>query len=164
MIKSQFGEEGGNMHRPESNLSALTQSLFEKKNNDLAADYSDVKAFIAALNSGLRTTNPSGWRSGLQGVFNMDQFLKYLAVNNAIVNWDSYGVMAHNFYFFNHTINKLTWIPWDHNEAMTGSPGITSTPQVGGGARTGLSLSMNEVTNSWPLIRYIADDPVFTDL
>ncbi len=161
MIKSQFGEEKGNMYKPESNLSVFNASFFEKKNNDVASDYSDVKAFVAALNSGLRITAPSEWRAGLEGVFNMDHFLKYLAVNNAIVNWDSYRVMAHNFYFYNHTVKKLTWIPWDHNEAMTGSPGIMGASQPGGGGRTGLSLSMNEVTNSWPLIRYVADDSVY---
>lgn len=163
MVKSQFGEEKGNIYKPESKLTSFIQSEFEKKNNETEADYSDVKNFIAALNSSVRTSNAEVWRTNLEAVFNADHFIRYLAVNNAIVNWDSYGNMAHNYYLFNHSVKKLTWIPWDHNEALSGSPGITgsSSGQGGGTVNKGLSLSMNEVTASWPLIKYIASDQVY---
>lgn len=174
MIKSQFGEESGNMYKPESTFSSFVQSAFEKKNNEILADYSDVRNFLTALNNANRTSNPTAWRSELEAVFNMDHYIKYLAINNAIVNWDSYGVMAHNYYIYNHSAKKMMWIPWDHNESMTGSPGITGTVTMpgpggpggpggggGGGGKTGLSLSMNEVSTSWPLIRYVADDPIY---
>jgi len=64
--------------------------------------------------------------------------------NNTMVNWDSYGVMAHNYYLYNDPVRHLTWIPWDHNEALSGSPGITGTSGGDGapGARRGLSLTM----------------------
>jgi spore coat protein CotH len=159
MVISQMGEETGNLYKPESNLTTFTQSLFEKKNNETAADYSDVQNFITALNSSNRTTNPILWRSNLEYVFNVDYFTKWLAINNAIVNWDTYGSMAHNYYLYNHSLNKFMWIPWDNNEAMLNSPGITGTTSSGGpGGMSGLSLSMNEVAITWPLIRYIADD------
>jgi spore coat protein H len=163
LIKDQLGEETGNIYKPESKLANFIQSEFPKKNNDFIQDYADVKTFVTALNSNLRNSNSAQWRTNLEVVFNVDYFIKYLAVNNAIVNWDSYGVMAHNYYLYNHSVNKLTWIPWDHNEALSGSPGITGTISGGGagGDHTGLSLSMNEVTANWPLIRYIADDPVY---
>lgn len=162
MVKDQFGEESGNIYKPELNLTSFNATLFDKKNNETAADYSDVQQLVTILNSATRTSNPAQWKSQLEAIFNVNHFLKYLAVNNAIVNWDSYGVMAHNFYLYNHSVKKLTWIPWDHNEAMLGSPGITGTTGGGGpGGRTGLSLSMNEVTSSWPLIRYLADDPAY---
>ena len=171
MVKSQFGEEKGNVYKPESKLASFVQSEFEKKNNEETPDYSDVQAFITALNSSLRTSNPAQWRSNLEQTFNVDHYLKYLAVNNAIVNWDVYGSMAHNYYLYNHTGKKLTWIPWDHNEALTGSPGIsgsTSTgggggPGMGGGGQNALSLSMNEVSSSWPLLRYVADDATYME-
>lgn len=172
MIKSQLGEESGNIYKPESNLTSFVQSVFEKKNNEIAADYTDVKNFVGALNSTTRTSNPAAWRNGLEAVFNMDHFIKYLAVNNAIVNWDSYGSMAHNYYLYSHSAKKLMWIPWDHNESFSGSPGITGTVAgggtgggpggpPGGGGKVGVSLSMNEVSSSWPLIRYVADDAVY---
>ena len=162
MIKSQFGEESGNMYKPESRLQTFNSGEFEKKNNETAANFSDVQAFVTALNSGLRTTNPALWRSNLEAAFNMDHFTKWLAINNAVVNWDSYGKIAHNYYLYNHSTQKLMWIPWDNNEALTGSPGITGTPgPPGPGTPLGLSLSMNEVSSSWPLLRYTADDAVY---
>lgn len=167
MIKSQFGEESGNIYKPESNFTTFNQSVFEKKNNITAADFSDVAAFVTALNNPIRTSDAQTWRTQLEAIFNMDHFLKYLAVNNAIVNWDSYGAMAHNYYLYNHSVKKLTWIPWDHNEAFAGSPGITGTaggtggPGVPGGGMNGVSLSMNEVGVNWPLLRFVANDAVY---
>ena len=78
-------------------------------------------------------------------IFNVDGFLKYLAVNNVIQNWDTYGIMTHNYFLYNDG-GVLTWIPWDNNESF----------QEGkqGGA---LSLEMNEVSDNWPLIRYLMD-------
>jgi spore coat protein H len=164
MIKEQYGEESGNIYKPESRLSNFIESQFEKKNNEVSPDYSDVRAFINVLNSSLRTSDTQVWKTNLEAVFNVEQFLKYLAVNNAICNWDSYGNMAHNYYLYNHSVKKLVWIPWDHNEALTGTTGITGTPNPGGGGVPGqnaLSLSMNEVAANWPLIRYLADDPAY---
>ena len=162
MIKNQFGEESGNIYKPESQFTNFIQSQFEKKNNDSAASYADVQQFVTALNSTLRSSNPAQWRSNLEAVFNMDHFAKYLAINNAIVNWDTYGLMAHNYYLYNHSAQKLLWIPWDNNEALFKSPGITGVSGGSGGpGSNALSLSMNEVSASWPLIRYLADDPVY---
>ena len=128
MVKSQIGEEIGYLYKPESNLVIFNQSLFEKKNNETAADYSDVQNLVAALNSSNRTSNPTMWRSNLENVFHVDYFTKWLAINTAIVN----------------------------------SPGITGTASSSvAGGMGGLSLSMNEVTATWPLIRYIADYQVY---
>ena len=44
----------------------------------------------------------------------------------------------------------LTWIPWDNNEAF----------QIGK-QEGALSLSLSEVTSSWPLISYIIDQPEY---
>lgn len=159
MIKDQMGEESGNIYKPESNLVSFNQSQFEKKNNETANDYTDVQGFITALNSSLRTSNVTQWRANLEARFNVDHFTKWLAINNAIVNWDTYGGIAHNYYLYNHSVNKLMWIPWDNNEALSRSPGITGTAPSG---QNGLSLSMNEpAANNWPLLRYVADDAVY---
>lgn len=166
MIKQQFGEKKGNIYKPESNLKTFIAAEFEKKNHEAEADYGDVRAFIQALNHNLRITNAALWRQELETVFYVDHYLRYLAVNNTIVNWDSYGTMAHNYYLYNHPTHHLTWIPWDHNEALSGNPGITGTPNgggMGGMNRNGVSLSMNEVNSNWPLIRYIADDPIYRE-
>lgn len=163
MVKSQFGEENGNIYKPTSRLAIFNLQDFEKKNNDSLPAYSDVQQFLAALNKDLRKTNPVLWRKELESTFDVYHFLKWLAINNTLVNWDSYGAMAHNYYLYNHSVRKLTWIPWDNNEALTGNPGIAKevTPGQPPGPQTGLSLTMNEVNQSWPLIRYMVDDSLY---
>lgn len=162
MVASQFGEEKGNIYKPESTFQSFTQSNFEKKNNEDEANYNDVKAVITALNSSDRTSNPAQWRANLEKSFNVDHFLKYLAINNTIVNWDAYGAMAHNYYLYTPSATqKVTWIPWDFNLSMTTSS-TNGNQQGGGGAMgRGVSLEMTEVANSWPLIRYLADDATY---
>jgi spore coat protein CotH len=162
MVKDQFGEDKGNIYKPESRFQSFVESQFEKKNNKTSS-YADVQAVIAALNSPLRTSSGAQWRANLEATFNADHFIKWLAVDNAIVNWDSYGTMAHNYYLYNHPVKKLTWIPWDHNEAMIGSPSLMGTlGGMSGQGTRGLSLSMNEVGSQWPLIRYLIDDSVYS--
>jgi spore coat protein H len=164
MVKDQFGEKKGNIYKPESTFQSYVQSQFEKKNNEETPDYSDVQAFVTALNSANRTTNAAQWRANLENTFNVDNYLKYLAINNTIVNWDAYGAMAHNYYLYNSPTNKLTWIPWDHNMSMTSTAtgGNQQGGMVGGGAgRSAVSLAMTEVGAGWPLIRYVAADPVY---
>ena len=56
--------------------------------------------------------------------------------------------MTHNYYLYNNPGNKkLTWIPWDNNEAL-------KTGKQGGS----ISVSCEEVGSNWPLIRYLLDD------
>ena len=161
MIIQQLGEDAGNLYKPESKLATFVQTEFEKKNNELAGDFGDVSGFVKALQSTKRSSDVAAWRSGLEAVFNVDHFAKYLAINNSIVNWDTYGVMAHNYYLYNHSTKGLLWIPWDNNESFSKSPGITGTTGGPTGPGNAISLTMNEVGTGWPLINYIANDAVY---
>ncbi|WP_025764613.1 CotH kinase family protein [Dyadobacter tibetensis] len=169
MVEDQFGEDDGNIYKPESYLKTFTQLEFDKKNNEDEADYNDVKSFITALNSTIRTTDAAQWRTNLESTFDVDHFLKYLAVNNTISSWDVYGSKAHNYYLYNSPTDHLKWIPWDHNMAFTLTTSSTVTGpggngpggNAGGGGMTPVSLSMSEVTSTWPLLRYVADDPIY---
>ena len=156
VIKTQFAQSTGNLYKPDGTAATFANgsyntSQMELKTNEELADYSDVLALYDAINSSLRTTDVETWKTNLESVFNVDVFLKYLAANNTIQNWDSYGLMPHNYYLYNNPDNGLlTWIPWDNNEAF----------QEGnnGGA---LSLSMSEVGSDWPLINYIIAQPEY---
>lgn len=161
MVENQFGEDKGNIYKPESNFVTFNQAQFEKKNNKTEADYSDVRAFITALNAADRATNPAQWRANLEKTFHMDHYLKWLAANNTLVNWDTYGAIAHNYYLYNAPGKGLTWIPWDHNQSMSGSGGGGGGNGGGGGVGRAVSLAMTEVGTNWPLLRYVATDPVY---
>ena len=156
VIKTQFAQSTGNLYKPDGNAASFASgsyntSQFELKTNEDSVDYSDVKALYDVINSSLRTSDVETWKKNLEGVFDVDNFLKYLAVNNTIQNWDTYGRMTHNYYLYNNSEKgTLTWIPWDNNEAFQSGKN--------GGA---LSLSMSEVSSSWPLIRYIIAQPEY---
>ncbi len=147
MLKDQLGEDKGNIYKPESTFTTFNQASFEKKNNDTAPDWSDVQATIASLNATNRTTDAATWRANLEKTMNMEQFVKWLAVNSTLVNWDTYGGIAHNHYMYNHSTQKLIWIPWDNNESLTSN------------ARVQLNLS--GVAATWPLIKFVAEDPIY---
>jgi len=154
MLDSQFGSSTGNCYKPDGTyLKTFSIATMEKKTNEELADYSDVQNFISYLNAGTRTSDINQWKSDLESVFDVDNFMKWLAVNTVIQNWDTYGKMTHNFYLYNDpATEKLVWIPWDNNEALSA------------GKMTALSLSMSEVTSSWPLIRYLMDTPEYKAL
>jgi hypothetical protein len=158
MLKDQFGDNSGNCYKPEGTgadwSSPFRQEAFVKKNNKEAADWSDVKGAHSALFAA--KTDAAAWRTNLEKNFNSRSFLRWLAVNTAVVNWDCYGQMAHNYYLYNDVLNNagLIWVTWDHNLSMSQS-------MMGGKTAT---LSLNEVTDKWPLIRRLLDDPVYKNI
>ena len=100
------------------------------------------------LHASTRTSDVTKWKSDLESVFDVDGFLKYLAVNNTIQNWDTYGRMSHNYYLYNDPAdNLIKWIVWDNNEAF-------EEGKMGGA----VSFGMTEIGTDWPLINYIIAD------
>ena len=157
VLGSQFDNSEGNLYKPDGTAASFSagtydESELEKRNNEILADYSDVYALYEAINSSTRTSDTESWKAELNSCFDVDVFLKWLAANTAMQNWDTYGVMTHNYYLYNNPSNgQLTWIPWDNNEAL----------QQGKGA---LGLSLGEVGSNWPLIRYLMNDSEYQQI
>ena len=85
-------------------------------------------------------------------MFNVDEFLRWLAVDTLIQNWDTYGTMGHNYYLYHDpTTGQLNWIPWDNNMALSSRSGRASTR----------ALDLSAVSDSWPLISYLINDEVY---
>jgi spore coat protein H len=127
MLDAQLGGRGANLYKPDgpaASWSRFDPASFEKKTNERAADFSDVIAAIDALHS--ETTDRRAWRAGIERVFDVDLFLRWLAVNTAIGNWDAYGAMPHNYYLYGDAARggRLRWIPWDHNMSFGAGPGF----------------------------------------
>ncbi len=153
VIKTPEVEKSGNLYKPEGLAASFAPGSFDttamnKKNHKQLNDYSDVRQLYEVLNSSLRTEDHKLWKSQLSEIFDVPVFLKWLAANTVMQNWDSYGTSLHNYYLYHNPVsNKLEWIPWDHNEALQSGKR--------GGA---LSLSLKEVDTSWPLIKFIIED------
>ncbi len=153
VVDDQFNNDDGNLYKPEGRGATFVYGSFSsldftKKSNESGSDWSDIEELFDVLHSNNRVTNPVLWRSSLESVLNVDGFLRWLAVNTVIQNWDTYGISPHNYFLYNNPGDSLlTWIPWDNNEAL----------QEGkqGGA---LSLALNEVSDGWPLISFLIDD------
>ncbi len=157
LLNDYFNDNDGNLYKPDGDAATFAagsynESEYVKKTNEDAGDYSDVANLLAIINDNARTTDPAAWRADLNAVFDTDVFLKYLAANEVVQNWDTYGKMTHNYYLYNNpATNKLTWIPWDNNEAL----------QDGnqGGA---LALDFTGLNSAeWPLIGYMYEDATF---
>ena len=58
----------------------------------------------------------------LEGIFEVDAFLSWLAVKALMVVLDSYGgTIQHNFYLYEHPkTGRFTLVPWDLNGAFAG--------------------------------------------
>ena len=153
LLDTWFGDDDGNMYKPDGDAAALTHvdhDELEKKTNDDEGDWSDIEAFIAALNAD--RTDALAWRTELEAAFDVDAYLRYLALNNLVGNWDSYGNMTHNYYLYGDPARegRLVWIPWDFNEAMRTN-----------GKQDLVTFGMGEVSDEWPLIHHLAADPVY---
>lgn len=64
------------------------------------------------------------FRAKLPEWMDVEQFLRFTAVNVAIGNCDSPLMIGHNFYLWrNPEGGRMLWIPWDLNHAFGGFPG-----------------------------------------
>ena len=157
VIATQFSDDDGNLYKPDGDaasfaLGSSNEDEYVKKTNEDESDFTDVNNLLTILHNDTRTSDAQVWRANLESVFDTDVFLKYLAANTVIQNWDTYGKMTHNYFLYNNpTTKKLTWIPWDNNEAL----------QYGkqGGS---LALDFSGLNSSqWPLIGFLYQDPVY---
>ncbi|HEX6245849.1 MAG TPA: CotH kinase family protein, partial [Polyangiales bacterium] len=154
-LEATFGADHGNLYKPSGASARFEQydeSGLEKENNEDEHDFGDVRALHAALHAD--RADPARWRAELERTFNVDVFLRWLALNTVVQDWDSYGRMPHNYYLYADPgdAGRLTWIAWDQSYAMAAGGGFAGSP---------LSLGLSEVTAQWPLIRFLLDDQVY---
>ena len=191
MLDAQFGTRRGNLYKPEgpgADWTRFAAEGFVKKTNESAADFSDVKKAIDALHA--PRSDAVAWRTALEAAFDVDLFLRWLAVNSTIGNWDAYGAMAHNYYLYGDPSQggRLRWIPWDNNFAFgTGRgfpggggrfggprrggppPGAAAFPPRFGGQDlpmppwfgAGIDLLQRQAGERWPLIQRVLADEVY---
>ena len=158
MLDDVFGSNSGNCYKPDGDgamfsASGFNLSDFEKKTNEDEADWSDIQEMYDVLHATTRTSDVETWKTDLEAVFDVDGFLRYLAANNTIQNWDTYGNMTHNYYLYHDPADDLIkWIVWDNNEAFQDA-----------GRNGPLSFEMSEVSDDWPLISYLRDVPEYRE-
>jgi PKD repeat protein len=86
---------------------------YGKATNEEEADYSDILDLIYVID-GVQYDTLDEFAAALEQVFNVDSFLRYMAVVVTLGNWDSYPYTGNNYYLFNNAgTGKFEWIPWD---------------------------------------------------
>jgi hypothetical protein len=82
--------------------------------NEEANDYSKIIDFIHFLNQQDR----SDFDAEFKKRFDVENYLKILAVEKFIRSWDNYWAGGNNFYIYEHPDGQYRWIPWDINETF----------------------------------------------
>jgi hypothetical protein len=177
MLRSQIGTSSGNLYKPwgdagrwpaiaEIAMPAVTTSLadieshFDKANNE-SSDWSDIVGAINVLHSD--RSDAATWRAKLESVFDVQSFLRWLATNQVMFNWDAYGCMPHNYYVYANPANgsRLMWLPWDLNEALAARKHDGCVP---GSVMLDEIVSRSPaVADEWPLVAYILGDATYRE-
>ena len=101
--------------------------IFDNAETD--ADETDQRRVVEALKALSEGT-------ALEEHLNTDEIIRYFAVHNFVLNYDSYtGNMLHNYYLYEKN-GKLEMLPWDYNLAFGafggGNPGGQGGPDAFG--------------------------------
>jgi len=89
------------------------QVAYGKMNNEDEADYNDI-INLCRIIDGTQYPTEETFTQALETVFNVDAFLRYMAVVSLVDNWDTYPNTGNNYYLFNNPVSgQFEWIPWD---------------------------------------------------
>ncbi|MBE2247401.1 MAG: CotH kinase family protein [Candidatus Competibacteraceae bacterium] len=131
----RFGNDTGNLFKgdPQGDLKWLGPSpslyypKYELKTNESQNDWSDLVAFINALNN---ATSQGLYDSILQH-FHANTYFSAWAAHNLFVNLDSYMGSGHNYFIYHDASHdRFEWITWDVNEAFGGFQMGMTVPQL----------------------------------
>ena len=124
-LQRNFDDDDGNLFKNKawsqfedfgSDIDAYKQ-IYELKTNEEEDDWSGFINLMDVINN----TSESEFSAAIEEIFNVDRFLKVLAVDVATNNWDSYLQHGRNWYLYEDLSTGLFhWIPWDYNFALGG--------------------------------------------
>jgi hypothetical protein len=124
-LKSRFGSSKGLLLKPEGN------GTFSYRGNDAQQAMRNYSAktetspevaeqFLAFLRL-LNSADDATFAEQIEWYVEMEEFLRFLAVNVLLSNYDSFLGMGHNFYVYVHpTTLKAHFVPWDLNLSFGG--------------------------------------------
>ena len=125
-LQRNFADGNGNLYKAIgwSELEYLGESpdLYREsiglKTNEDNPDWSDFTNLMKVINQ----TSQANFKDEIEPIFNVDYFLRVLAVDVMLNNWDSYMEHGRNFYLYHEpSSDKFFWVPWDYNLSMGGN-------------------------------------------
>ena len=137
-LKDNFGNSNGNLFKNVGNSelewmgqdTSQYQQIFELKTDLNVEAWENFVELMDVLNN----TGDGDFKEEISKIFDVDLYLKVLAVDVATGNWDSYIEHGRNFYMYQDADSrKFNWIPWDYNFALGGTFGSDFGGPGGGG-------------------------------
>lgn len=109
------------------------KKLYEIKSKDDPKSWSNLVTLCRTLSQ----TNASVLEQSLPSVLDVDQALRFLAVENALVNNDGYWIRTSDYFLYQDLQGRFHVLPQDINETFTrpGGPGFGGGPGGPGGRR-----------------------------
>lgn len=115
-VQARFVYDAGNIYKCYWGANLLNdgqiydEGIYELETNKLANDRSVLANFVKVLN----TTPSSSFEEELEKVFDVDRFIRYLAVEVLTGHWDAYSYNKNNFYLYeNDTTGLVEFIAYD---------------------------------------------------
>lgn len=117
-LANNYGSNDGFLFKPDgtgSDLKYISDDIADYtgiglKTNEGNVDQSKFIDMIEAINNG----------GNIEKYIDVDEMLRYFAMNTALVNLDSYqGTMKHNYYLYEEN-GMFSIIPWDFNMSFGG--------------------------------------------
>lgn len=85
---------------------------YVEENNEDAPDFTDLADFINFINN----TDDATFAAGIIDRFSVDNFLRAMAIDVVIGQWDNYWYGANNFYLYHNTdTGRFEYIPYDYD-------------------------------------------------
>jgi len=96
-------------------LTSGSRKVYELKTNTAVEDYSDLAHFIDILNN----TPLENLECELERIFNLNDYLKVMAMDVITGNWDGYIYNKNNFYLYHNTeTDRFEYIPYDLDNTL----------------------------------------------
>jgi len=109
-----YGEDIEDYPKPRGEIA------YGKETNSGENDYSDIIELCRVID-GTEYDSDAEFCTALEGVLNVDSFLRYMACMVVCDNWDCYPFSANNYYLYHDPVSdRFQWIPWDENSAWAG--------------------------------------------
>lgn len=115
-VDRRYDNEDGNLYKCvygttlQLSNDPYDNKLFELKTNEDVNDRKTLENFIELIND----KSVSNWSEKISAVFEVDNYLKQLAVEAMTGHWDGYTYNINNYYLYeNPETGKIVFIPYD---------------------------------------------------
>jgi len=158
LLEKQLGTSKGLLLKPETatgvpylgNVWSAYKTAYDPKSNASADEKTRLMAFARLV----READAATFRREIGSFLEVDAFLRFLAANIVLANYDSYLAIGHNYYLhLDPRSNRFRFIPWDLNHAFGKFPMVGTPTDQMRGRFTPPNVSSN------PLIEKLTAEP-----